>query len=324
MQFGDYKVPSPTGPIMPHASALSVHLGLIAVQLMFATLPIAGKLIYDEQGPHLTPMAVAAARAVGAAVALWLVLLLTRGPVRIASGADVARFALFGFLGVFVNQVLFLGGLRDTAAVKASVLVTTIPVFTALAAIVLRQERARRHTLIGIALGCAGAVVVGGLDRFDLGSRTFTGNVKIIVNALAYALYLIWSRPLLARYSPLTAITWIFTFGAMFTAPLGWSALVADAPGLDARGWWTLAFIVAIPTIGAYVVNLWALKYATATLVSIYVYLQPIVSAVLAVAMLDERVDARLLAGAALIFAGIWLATGTGRRSESSRTRRSP
>lgn len=308
---------------MRHASSLSVHLGLVAVQLMFATLPIAGKLIYDERGPHLTPMAVAAARAVGGAAGLWLLLLCTRGPVRIAGRADVARFALFGFLGVFVNQVLFLGGLRDTAAVKASVLVTTIPVFTALAAILLREERARRHTLFGIALGCAGAVVVGGLDRFDLGSRTFVGNAKIVVNALAYALYLIWSRPLLARYSPLTAITWIFTFGALFTAPLGWSSFVADAPGLDARGWWTLAFIVAVPTIGAYVVNLWALKYATATLVAIYVYLQPITSAALAVLMLDERIDARLVVGAVLIFGGIWLATGTGRRRGSSSTRRS-
>ena len=112
---------------------------------------------------------------------------------------------------------------------------------------------------------------------------------------------------MLVRYSALTAIAWIFTFGALFTAPFGWSGFAHDAPTLGAAQWQTLGFIVLVPTIAAYLVNLWALKRAPATLVAIYVYLQPITSAVLAFFMLGEQPDARLIVGAILIFAGIGL-----------------
>lgn len=291
----------------PTATPL-LHVNLLLVQLMFATLPIAGKFIYDADGPRLDPLGVAAARAAGGALAFFVAWCWSGNRERIRSGADFARLALFGLLGVGINQVFFLEGLERTTAVNASVLVTTIPVFTAAIVVALRREVASARKLCGIALGFVGAGVVIGLDRVDLSSATFLGNAMIVLNAFSYALYLVLARRLLAEYSSLTVTMWVFVFGAILIAPLGVPALVEQTPAFGASEWGLLAFIVAVPTIGAYLLNAWCLKRAPATLVAVYIYLQPVATAVLAFTILNERTTRQQAIGAALIFVGIWLA----------------
>jgi len=284
-----------------------VHLALLAVQLMFGSFPAVGKILYGYG--HLTPLGITAARTGGGTLAFWAVIALSGRYQPLARPGHLGKLALFGLLGVAVNQVLFLWGLDYTTALNASVLVTTIPIFTALLVILLGHERARRRQLVGIVLAFIGVGVVAEIESFDLTSRTFLGNVMVVMNALSFSLFLVLSRPLLKIYSPLTVTAWVFVFGSLFTWPIGAGPLAGAAPLLSAAEWGLLIYIIAVPTVIAYFLNSWSLKRAPASVVAVYIYLQPVTAGLMSCLLLGEVLTLRLLFGALAIFLGIFLAS---------------
>jgi drug/metabolite transporter (DMT)-like permease len=133
----------------------------------------------------------------------------------------------------------------------------------------------------------------------------------IATNALAYALYLVLTKPILKRYDSITVIAWVFVFGALFVAPFGAVSLAESGAlaTMPASAWAGVAFIVLLPTVGSYWLSAWALGRTAPSVVAAYVYLQPLLTGVLAVALKGEAIDPRALPSAALIFAGVALAT---------------
>ena len=71
------------------------------------------------------------------------------------------------------------------------------------------------------------------------------------------------------------------------------------------------------PTVGTYFLNMFALRRVPASLVAIYIYVQPVIGALMAAAMLGERPSPSTYAGGALIGAGIWLVTREARRARA-------
>jgi drug/metabolite transporter (DMT)-like permease len=131
------------------------------------------------------------------------------------------------------------------------------------------------------------------------------GAIIIAVNCLSYSAYIVLSRRTILRLGTLTVITWIFTWGALLFAPLGVPALVASAPGWTTRGWALVGYIVAVPTIVAYAANAWALGKSSASLVTIYIYLQPILTALLAYVQLGQTLSTRIVTAAVFIASGV-------------------
>jgi drug/metabolite transporter (DMT)-like permease len=113
------------------------------------------------------------------------------------------------------------------------------------------------------------------------------------------------SRETIRRLGSLTVVTWIFTWGAILFAPIGMRDLALGAPEWTPRGWMFLAYIVALPTIVAYLCNAWALERSNATLVSIYIYVQPVLAGLLAWGQLGQTPSERLLVASALIAVGV-------------------
>ena len=287
---------------VPSATRLTV--ALVAVQVLFGGLGAAGKLVLA----HVHPLALALCRLLAAAVVLWaLERVLVRSPMPPAR--DLWRFAGFALLGVVLNQGLFLAGLARSTATNAVLLVATIPAFTLLVAVVMRHERATLQQVAGFALSFGGVLllVVGSLR---VGWDTALGNAMIVANALSYSIYLVLSKPVLARYDPLTLISWVFLFGALEMSLVGVGPLLAtDWSALPASAWAGFAYALVGATILTYGLNNWVLRHATASHVANFVYLQPLVGALAAWWLLDERPTARVLLSGALILAGVALAT---------------
>jgi drug/metabolite transporter (DMT)-like permease len=188
------------------------------------------------------------------------------------------------------------------------------PAFTLLVAILLRRESATPAKWVGIALAASGAVALVGAG---FGSGTAAGNLLALLNVACYSIYLVISRDVLKRYDALTVITWVFVYGTLGIAPWGaWGLASLDAAPSTAT-WLALAWIVVVPTVGAYYLNLWALKRVEASLVAVFVYLQPVLTAILAAWLLNEHPSPRLLPAAALIFAGVGVTVWAERRSRA-------
>lgn len=295
---------------------MSAHLALLGVQFCFSTLPIAAKY---HVLPYLAPAGLVLFRVAGGAAVLFAVVRL-RSRVEIPGRVDLARLALYGLLGVAVNQLLFVEGLHRTTAINAQVIATTIPAFTLGIGAALGIDRFTRLRSLGILLAAAGAIYLIGPDRIQFTPETTLGNAMIAANALAYAFYLVLSKPILKRYDSLTVVAWVFAFGALFVAPFGLAETAASGSvsGIPWSAWLAIGFIVAVPTVGAYALNAWALKRSAPSVVATYVYLQPLLTGLLAVLMHGEAVDPRAVPAAVLIFVGVALSTRTAGASEPS------
>lgn len=284
-------------------SPVAVHLILLAAQVCFASLPVAGRLALT--GGHLPPGAIVLARMVGGAIVFTLIAL-RRGTYRIHR-EDLLRLIACTVLGLAANQTLFLQGLARSTATNASVLGATIPVFTALAAIVIGREPPRMRRLVGIAIAFIGAALLVGGDRLSTSNEHLVGSAMLLTNSLCYGTYLVVVRPLAAKYDPVALLAIMFTLAVPMVAPLG-IAESMSAPPFVADNLGYFAFLIAVPTVGAYALVQIALRHAEATLVAAYIYLQPIFAAAGAMLLLGEVVTARMIACGAVVLFGVWLA----------------
>jgi drug/metabolite transporter (DMT)-like permease len=292
-------------PEEPRPRDALVHASLIAVQVAFATLSVVGRVVLAE----LPPMAFASLRLVFAALAFAAFSPSSFG--RALPARDKLGIAGCAALGIYGNQVLFLSGLARTTATNATVLVATIPIFAAVAAIALGGERPRPRVLGGIALAFGGIVYLVGVEALELGGAHTIGDLLVTANAAIYALYLVLVRGYVGKHGGLPVVTWGFFCGALFSLPLGVPDLIEAAPRVSATTWGWVAYAILVPTIFTYLTNAWALRWATTSTVAIYIYIQPTIAAVLAWQFLGEEPHARLLVAALLVFAGIWIVTRT-------------
>ena len=285
------------------------HLALIAVQAMFATWFIVGKVVLSS----ISSTGLVAFRVGGAALALTL-LQRKLGQLRLIPGRDLALLILCSILGVALNQLLFVKGLSLTTAIDAVLITATIPAFTLVASILLGYDRISWRRSLGIILAAGGVVYLVDPLQADFSARTTVGNLLIVTNSLGYAFYIVLSKDLFKRYGALNVITWVFLFSSIITVPIGIVGLRGTHLNtLNAAVWLRIAYIVLVPTVGAYYLNAWALTRVSPSTVATYIYLQPLIAFGLAPLVLGEKANARTLVACVLIFAGVGVVTKRGR-----------
>jgi len=221
---------------------------------------------------------------------------------------DARRLAGFAILGVVINQCLFLAGLAFTSAHVAAILITTIPVFALGAAITIGRERATAAKIGGIALAAAGAIVVVGGEGFSGTTKSLIGDLLIVGNSLSYALYLVASKPTMARLSARRVIARMFAVASVVMLPIAaWPMMHEQWSVIPGRAWIALGLVIAGPTVAAYLMNAWALKHADSSVVAAYTYLQPVFTVFLAAIFLHEQIRSIAILAAAMIFGGVYI-----------------
>ena len=288
-----------------------VYVALVLVQVFFAMLPIAVKIVLRD----LSSPALALVRVAGAALLFW-VLQRTINGERVRSRRDYLLLATYAVFGVVLNQLLYITALSLTTATSAQTLVAAGPAITLLIAILAGRETATAPKWLGIGLAGCGALYLIGVG---LHTGSALGNLLAFLNVCSYSVYLVISRGLLRRYDALTVITWVFVFGTVGMLPWGLVPAVREVGGLAPLTWAVLAWIVVVPTVAAYYLNIYALKHVESSLVSVFVYLQPILTAVLAVPALGEHPSPRLIPAALLIFGGVSVTVWESRRERLRR-----
>jgi drug/metabolite transporter (DMT)-like permease len=282
-------------------STLRLHSALFTVALLFSANYIVSKLGMRA----FAPLSFAWLRIAGAAIVLSLV---ARNEAPL-SREDKRRVALFAVLGVVTNAPLFLFGLSLTSVHVAAILITTIPVFALGAAILAGRERATATRVGGIALACGGALLVVGGESLAGTWRSFVGALMIIINCLSYALYLVVSKPAMARLSARAVVARMFAMGSLMLFPIAaYSLWNEDWRAIPTGAWLALLAVIAGPTVAAYLLNAWALRHADSSVVAAYTYVQPILATILGALIFGEVIGGVVLLAGAMIFGGVALA----------------
>ncbi len=277
------------------------------MQFAFASQAVEGKVAMlprAQGGEGIMPAALAMIRMLGGALffqALQALMRARRPSVQAnpIGRADHARLAGLSVFGIALNQTLFLMGLKLTTPFSVSVLAATIPVFAAALAVLFGKETLSWRTVLGVALALVGVLSLVGNGSLDRGA------ILVALNSLSYAGYVVLSRDVVLRVGALRSVAWIFTYAAVLFAPFGMGPLLHQVPALTPRGWGFALYILAMPTIVAYLLNAWALARSSATLVTIYIYLQPLIAAGLAWLQLGMGISKRAWLAAILILAGL-------------------
>lgn len=283
----------------PPRARPSVHAALVIVQLAFGSLAVEGKLAMSPQY-GVSPAALAMARILGGAL-VFVPAHLLLGTARVRAWRDIAQLAVLALLGIVLNQGLYLAGLQRTSPLSATLLVAGIPVFTMIIAATARRGRLTLRGVAGIALALFGLTVLTGF------ALPGTGDSFVLMNSFSYSLYVVFSKHILARYGTVTVLAWTFGAGAVLFAPVGGVALVRDASSWSMPAIGLIGFIVLVPTALAYALNAWALRRSTPGLVTVYIYLQPVVTVVLTWLQTGRAPELRSLVAGALILSGVAL-----------------
>jgi len=285
---------------------IRLHATLLFVQITFGGFHVFGKHVLS----YLSPLSLAGLRVLAATpILLLLAWLLDR---RLPTLRQLPYLALLGFFGVFANQLLFILGLERTTAINASILMPSIPVFTAVIGGLAGIERLSRLQAGGVAVAVSGAVILLNPFGASFTQSTALGNTLILINCVSYSLFLVLQRPVLRSLPPLTVIAWSFLFG-------GIGVLAVSAPDMVAIKWNSIPFsaamgivyIVLIPTALNYALNTWAIKRSSPSLSATYTTLQPVAGTLLAVLFLGESFGLRQLAGFFGIALGVFLVSRT-------------
>jgi drug/metabolite transporter (DMT)-like permease len=294
---------------------------LIAVQFAFASWAIVGKVTLGVVAPE----ALTLLRLLGGAVAFVALSLVSGRPLVAPRGERLAVLWL-ALTGLVINQLCFTWGLARTSAIETTLLVATIPVFSALFAVFTGAERLSRSVVFGISCAMAGAVLVARPWRAAGAQPHLVGDALVLINSASYASYLVRGRAVFARHGAFTVLGWIFPIAALCVLPIGLRELVRGAPSFSARTWAAIAYVVAAPTVLAYAGNAYALARAPSSLVAAFIYVQPALAVLMAMLFGDalaawlsvplprERLELATAAGLVAILLGVWVATRPSRR----------
>jgi len=286
-------------------TSVAPHLALIAVQILFATWPIVGKVALRT----IPPFALVGFRIAGATI-LLIVLARLRGRLKPIRRHDWPLLIVSSALGLILNQWLFVKGLSWTTAINSTLISTSIPVATLLVGIVLGTDRATWRRIIGIVVSAAGVLMLIGPGRASFSTATRAGDLLIVANSFCYGAYIAVSKDIVRRYSALNVITWIFVIASIATIPAGvYSLSKISVSGISIGVWFAVAYIIILPTAGAYFLNAWALARVPPSTVAVYIYLQPLFAFVLAPVVLGESLSPRAIVSSLLIFAGVLVVT---------------
>ena len=288
-------------------NSLRVHAALFLVALIYA----ANYSLSKDVMPHyMGPFGIVTLRIVGAALFFTILSRLLAPQDRIQGRADTVRSVVCGITGIGVNQLLFFSGLNYTSPINASLLQTIAPIVVVIASAVLLGEKITGARVGGILLGAVGAatLILSRSPTDAIYPNATLGNIFILLNATAFGVYLVLVTSLMRKYNAFTVLARIFLVGAVVAVPFGWrEALTADYAHFPLYIWAEVVYMVVFLTIIAYLLNNWALKYASPALLGVYIYLQPVLAVLIAVGLGKDHFTWGRAGQAALIFGGVYL-----------------
>ncbi len=278
------------------------HLAIFGANLIYAINYGFAKDVMN--GGYVPPFAFILFRVVGASLLFWLTSLFFYEKISIK---DIPRFILCGIFGVTANQLMFFSGLELTSTIHASIIMVTSPIIVSILSALILYEKLQTQKVMGIIIGLIGATLIIMENTSDSGTSGIKGDLLIFLNATSFGLYLVLVKPLMSKYSPITVIKWVFSFGFMGVLPFGIYEIQDVNWEMNNEIISKIGFVIFFTTYLCYLFNIYGVKHVSPTIVSTYIYLQPLLTSFIAVFSRREELELKGVICSILIFAGVYL-----------------
>lgn len=258
------------------------HFAILIANTLFGVGVPVSKLLLDK---WVTPMGYMASRSFFAALIFWVIAMFM--PKEKVERRDLIIILFGGVMGFVISQTLTAWALVYTTPTYYSLVAALVPVIVMLMAALFIGEKITLLKFIGVLVGITGALLmVFKVGDNGSGRNDMLGILLTFLSAVTWGLYLIITRKVSDKYTPVTQMKWVFLISAVITVP--W-ALFGDGLGplytsaVELSGVLEMAFIVVCCTVLGYFLIPYAMKYIGATTVSVYTNLQTIVASFVAI-----------------------------------------
>jgi drug/metabolite transporter (DMT)-like permease len=285
---------------------------------LWATSIIAAKVVVRS----LPPFTAATARFALATAIMWGLWTFLPKRRQRPEGRDWVFLALAGFFQTSLYFALQYAGVKLTSAASTAVIVNTRPIFVAILAVFLLDEKLRGKTIFAIIMGFTGVLIIasqGSLQNLSLSTDHFLGDMLIVFNALSGAVGLVLTKKVLGRFNPFAALVFTVTFGAIGLIPFAVFE-IWQGEGVPPTTWlpWLLLIYQAIfCTVIAHFLWNNVLSRLDASKSAVFLYVTPVVGVILAYLLLDEPITIYLAIGAVLVLVGAYQSTRPDRYARS-------
>lgn len=241
---------------------------------------------------------------------LFLVIVAIKRPgaLRVADKRDLLRYAAYGFISVAASETLLTLSVRYTSVANMTLLGPgTISLFTALWAVLLREQRLTRTGWIGAVVALLGVALVasaGGGLRVD--QESLKGDALALFRSAIQGGYLLLLTRTLRERPVLTVTVYNVLFGALAFVPyVIWKAPTVAWGKVPGDAWIALAWTVLPTTVYGFLAWNWSMRRTGAVAATNLMYLIPVFGAVAAWAILGEPLHLGQVIGGLVIVAGI-------------------
>lgn len=256
----------------------------------------------------ISPYVLFTFRALGASALFWLLSLLS--PREKIDRGDLLKMAAASFVGLFVPQMTFLIAMTMASAIDTAIIGTLGPIFTMIFAFIFLKEPITGKKAGGVALSFIGIIflIFNSIHQGGAAATLPAGVVLLLVNSLSFSLYLGLFRPLISKYSVVTFMKWCFLFSLLLSLPVSMKGLLCtDYASIPVAVRWEIGYLVFFATFVAYFLIPYGQKYIRPTLVSMYSYLQPIVTTIVSIWVGLDSLSWQKILSAALVVGGVVL-----------------
>jgi drug/metabolite transporter (DMT)-like permease len=291
------------------------HLIMFAVTLIFGiNIPLSKSLL----PVWISPEGLTLSRILFGAAAFWIAsLFITNEKVPFK---DHGFLLLGSFCGVIFNQGLFITGLNMTSPIDASIIITSGPLFAMIFAAIMLKEPISLLKISGILVGASGAIllVYNGHQGSTAHQSNLVGNLMVFGSSIIYAFYLVFTKPLTTRYSPVTIMKWLFLYASILVTPF-YLPKVLSAPvyiNPEKTAVIQMIYTLFMATFLTYLMIPMAQQRIRPTTISMYNNIQPLIASFVAISAGMDHFSLVKVLSAILIFCGVYLVTRSKARAE--------
>ena len=282
------------------------HLAVLTVYIIFGVNPNCSKAVVPE---YITPEAYTALRLFVGSAGFWIISLFT--PREKVAKRDMWTI-VFGAVSLYGTLWAFAEAMRYISPTYVSLVSAMSPLVVMLMAALFLKEPITTRKAMGVFFGIACALIMILFSLHGDARYSNLGALLCLVNILFYATYLIITRAISPKYSPVTMMKWMFLFSFVFSLPAAIPTvkysplLMGTAP---AMAYVNMGIVAIFATVLAYYLLPVALRHIRPTTVSMYSNLQPFVTAILAIAVGQDVFTWNKPVALILIIFGVFLVT---------------
>ena len=294
---------------MVRKGSITGHLAALIAYSIFGFNIIVCKDL--TSGGLIPPLGIFTLRSLVAGGLFWIVSMFQ--PKEKIERKDYIRIFIASMLGFFTCQVTFLVGLPYITPMDCSVMTAMAPIYTMIVAAIVIKEPITIQKAGGVAISFAGVIyLIINRVATPVGATETTpfGIFMLILNVLSFSMYLGIFKPLIAKYTVVTFMKWIFLCSAVVATPPSLKGLInvgwADIPAIQYA---ELSYLIICATFISYFLIPVAQKRIRPTLISMYSYIQPIIAIAVSIAIGMDTLTWQKVLATLLVFGGLIIVT---------------